>query len=142
MTRILLSPSGHFRQAVAAAPEAADVVDRLSEASGFLLDILKGIVLGTSEELLVAEQVGDAEVEEAVLAGAEELAGAALLEVKLGELEAVLGSTEGLQALVGHFADLLRGEQVTVGGVAAAADAAAQLVELGPTSTTLVATRI
>jgi hypothetical protein len=65
-----------------------------------------GFELGEFEEGAVAEEVGDAELGEAGLLGAEELAGAALLEVELGQFEAVLRGDHGVEAGVGLFCDI------------------------------------
>ena len=86
--------------------------------------------LGEFEEGAVAEQVGDAEFGQAGLAGAEEFAGAALLEVEFGEFEAVLGGDHGVEAGVGLVGDAVAGHEDAVAFGGAAADAAAELVEL------------
>lgn len=79
---------------------------------------------------MVAEEVGDAEGGEAVLAGAEEVAGAAELEVDFGKAEAVGGVLEGVETALG-FVGLGVREDGAEAGELAAADAPAELVELG-----------
>ena len=61
--------------------------------------------------------------------GAEEVAGAALLEVGLGQGEAVGGGSEGFQALAGLGVFVVR-EEDAVALMGAAPDAAPELVEL------------
>ena len=64
---------------------------RVGEASRFQLGQLK--------QLAVADQVGYAEVGQSRLAGAEELARAALRQVQLRQLESVLGADHGVESL-------------------------------------------
>ena len=92
-----------------------------------------GELAGLLEELAVGAQAGEAEVAEAGLAGAEEPAFAAEVEVALGELEAVVRLDERLEPGGGRLGELeLRArDQQAVGLLGAAADAAAELVELG-----------
>jgi hypothetical protein len=89
------------------------------------------LLLGELEDVAVAGEVGDAEVGEAGLAGAEELAGAALLEVELSEEEAVLGLGHGVEAEFGFGGDLGAGEEDAEGLGGAATDAATELMHLG-----------
>ena len=63
--------------------------------------------------------------------GAEELAGAALLEVELGEREAILSLDHGVEAEVGFGGDGGAGDEDAEALGGAAADASAELVELG-----------
>ena len=90
-----------------------------------------GFDLGEFEDGAVAEEVGDAELGQAGLAGAEELAGAALLEVEFGEFEAVLRGDHGVEAGFGLLGDAVAGHEDAVALGGAAADASAELVELG-----------
>ncbi len=94
-----------------------------------------GFAFGELEDVSVAGEVGDAEVGEAGLAGAEELAGAALLEVEFGEEEAVLGLGHGVEAEFGFGGDLGAGEENAEGLGGAATDAAAELMKLGEAET-------
>src|SRR3990170_224399 len=122
--------SGHLGQAVAALPEAPDVIEGGGEVGRGRGDGVESVLLGAGEQLVVAQEVGDAEAQVAVLARAEELTRAAQFQIQLGDLEAVLRLGQRLQALAGHFADLSGRHQDAGGGVPAAPDAPAQLVEL------------
>src|SRR5437763_1029756 len=73
--------------------------------------------------------VGHLEFGQAVLAGSEELTGAAELEVHLGDLEAVGGAGHGPESLLGLVGRGV-GDQQAGGSVLAAPDAAAELMEL------------
>jgi len=86
---------------------------------------------GEFEHAAVADEARDAEVGQAGLFGAEELAGAALLEVEFGEFEAVLGTHHGVEAEFGFGAYLVAGHEDAVAFGGAAADATAELVHLG-----------
>ena len=69
----------------------------------------------------------------AALAFAEDFAGAADFEVLHGEGETgtqIVGGGDGIEPFFGIFGDVFGGEQISVGLVVAAADAAAQLVQL------------
>src|SRR6185436_1070534 len=93
-------------------------------------DELDRVLAGFFDEGGVAEHVGDAQGGEAVLASAKEVAGAAELEVDFGEAEAVGRFGEGVESF-GPVVGLGDGEDAGEAGGAAAADAAAKLVELG-----------
>ena len=90
-----------------------------------------GFGFGELEDGAVAEEVGDAELGQAGLAGAEEFAGAALLEVEFGEFEAVLSGDHGVETGLGLFGDAVASHQDAIASGCATADAAAKLVELG-----------
>ena len=90
-----------------------------------------GFEFGEFEDGAVAEEVSDAEFGQAGLAGAEEFTGAALLEVELGEFEAVLGADHGVEAGFGVFGDVAPGHEDAVAFGCAAAYASAKLVHLG-----------
>ena len=77
----------------------------------------------------VLGQLGDGEAGQAVLARAQHLALAAQAEVDLGELEAVALPLHRLQPLARQRPGVF-GEEQAAGGVLAAADPAAQLVQL------------
>jgi hypothetical protein len=94
------------------------------------LEELEGVVSGCLEEGGVADDVGDAQLEDAALFGAVELAGAAELEVFFGDLEAIGGAGEDFEALAALVGFGI-GEEDAVGLVLAATDASAELVELG-----------
>ena len=91
---------------------------------------VEGVLAGLFEKREVVEDVADAELGEAVLAGTEELAGAALAEIGLGDLEAVGGLGHDLEPLGGLLAATV-GDQDAEAVLAAAANAPAELVELG-----------
>ncbi len=95
-------------------------------------DELGGELAGLLEQRAVGAEAGEAEVAEAGLPRSEELALAAEVEVALGELEAVRGLDERLEARLGGVGQLeLRArDQQAVRLLGAAADAAAELVEL------------
>ncbi len=96
-----------------------------------VIDEEGGFLFGEFEEIAVAGEVGYAELGEAGLFGAEELAGTALLEVEFGEGEAVLGLDHGVEAEFGFGGDGGGVEQDAEALCGATADAAAELVELG-----------
>lgn len=85
---------------------------------------------GQFEQGTIAEEVRDAELWRTGLACAEELAGTALLEIELGEREAVGGRDEGVEARFGGRGDAIAGDEEAVAFPRASADAAAELVEL------------
>ncbi len=89
-----------------------------------------GEAAGEADEGAVADEVAEDEVGEAALGGAEEVAGAAEEEVGFGDGEAVGGGGEGVEALEGWGIFAGGGEDAEA-FVWAAADAAAELVELG-----------
>ncbi len=89
-----------------------------------------GFGAGEFEERSVAEEIGDAKLGGACLARAEELPGAALLQVELGESEAIGGGDEGVEAGLGRLGDALAGDEQAIALVGTAADAAAELMEL------------
>src|SRR4051794_40506819 len=62
----------------------------------------------------VAQQVGDSELGQTGLSGAEELAGTALLEVELCQFKAVLGGKHGVEPRVGLLRDALPSHQDAV----------------------------
>ncbi|MNQ67371.1 hypothetical protein D3C85_818930 [compost metagenome] len=82
------------------------------------------------QQVGVAHQVGDLELQQAGLAGAEHLAGTAQLEVLLGDHEAVRSLAHDRQALAAHVRQRGVVEQHAVADRAAAADPTAQLVQL------------
>src|SRR5260370_5581601 len=86
----------------------------------------KGLAAGSLEELAVAQRIGDVKAEGAGLAGPEEFAGAAQLQIGFGDFEAVGGAYHGFEAgagFVGH-ADRDGEDRVEVLGAAAKAGAA------------------
>ena len=88
------------------------------------------VFAGLVEHFEFLGDVGHFEFGQAVLAGAEEFAGATELEVHFGDVEAVGGFDHGFQSLLGGVGGGI-GDEEAGGGVFAAADAAAELVELG-----------
>ena len=95
----------------------------VEDAGGFVSGVDKYVTVG---------QTGHFEGREAALAGAEEVAGAAELEVDFGELKAVVVLFDGLEALGGVVGGVF-GQEKAVALVGAASDASAELVELGET---------
>lgn len=93
-----------------------------------------GVATGFFEDVAIAEEIGDAERRETVLAGAEDIAWAADLEIDFGQLEAVGGADEGFETLA-RVVGLRIAEDAAEAGILAAADAAAKLVELGEAET-------
>jgi hypothetical protein len=88
----------------------------------------RGFHLGQLKQLAVAEQVGHAKVGQAGLARAEELAGAAQVEIQLRQLKAVLGADHGVEPLLGQRRDARAGHENAEALGRATAHAAAQLV--------------
>ena len=91
----------------------------------------EGFAAGDFEEIFVADGVGDVEAEVAGLAGAEKFAGAAEEEIGFGDFEAVGGADHGFEAGARFFRHADGADQDAVGFGGAAADASAELVELG-----------
>src|SRR5205807_1164020 len=89
-----------------------------------------GIVMGDPDQLLVLREIGEAEDRETALPRAEHLAAAAQPQILLGDAEPVLGLAQDLETLAGDLAERLLIEEETGRRVAAAADPAAQLVQL------------
>ena len=86
---------------------------------------------GGDDEVLVAQQRQQAQLAAAAgLRRAEHVALAALLDVEAGQLEAVGGGRDGVQPLAGRRAGLGVGDEQAEPRQAAAADPAAQLVQL------------
>ena len=86
--------------------------------------------LGCLEQLAVADQVSDLEARHPRLAGAEKFAGAAELKIKFGDLETIRGTDHGVEAPFTVVGDLAAGHEYAIRLSGAAADAAAQLMEL------------
>ncbi len=89
-----------------------------------------GGVAHRRQQLGVAHQVGDLELQEAGLASTEHLAGAAQLQVLFGNQEAVAGFAHDRQAFAAQLRQRRVVEQHAVARRAAAADPSAQLVQL------------
>src|SRR5215813_9547191 len=89
-----------------------------------------GVVAGGLQELAVGLDAGDAEARHAALAGAEHVAFAAQAQVLLGDAEAVLGLAHDGEARFRGLAERRAVEQEAGRVLGAAADPAAQLVEL------------
>jgi len=128
-----------FHQAVAALPGVFEAVPDGGDLGGRQGWVGSGgeafgFELGEFENAAVAEEVGDAELGQAGLAGAEEFAGTALLEVEFREFEAVLRGDQGVEAgfsLLGDTVAGLSGYQDAIAFGGATSDAPAELVELG-----------
>ncbi len=97
--------------------------------AGVSVEDAGGFVAGVDEDVFVNE-AGHFEVGEAALTGAEEVAGAAELEVDFGEFEAIVMLFDGFEALGGVFGGRF-GEEEAEALVGAASDASAELVKLG-----------
>src|SRR3954452_3116979 len=134
--RGLEETSAHRHQAVAPLPVVSNVGDGGLEGvfGGRVGDEGGGFAAGDLEDFGVAEDVGETQRGQARLFRAEELAGAAELEVHFRDVEAVRRFDEGADAFPGGVVHLF-GDQDAVALRRAAADAAAKLVELGETET-------
>lgn len=93
------------------------------------------VVAGGFQQVAVGFEAGDAKAGGAGLAGAEQFAFAAQAQILFGDAEAVLGVAHDGQAGAGDFAQGVVVEEHAARGFFAAADAAAQLVELGEAET-------
>ena len=98
---------------------------------GIAIDHQPRVVAGGLQQLGMGGEVGQPHVGQAALARAQKLAGAAQAEILLGDAKAVLGLAHDGEPRLGGLAERLGVEQQAgrLGG--AAADPAAQLVELG-----------
>ena len=90
-----------------------------------------GRVMRDRDQLLVRREIGKPQCRQAALSGSQRLAGTAQFEIRLGDAEAVLGLAQDFEAAARHPAERRLVQQQTGRGGAAAADAAAQLVQLG-----------
>ena len=88
------------------------------------------IILRDLQHVDFLGDVGQLELGQAVLAGAEEFAGAAELQIHLGDLEAVVGVASSRCRRSSAVSVVRVGDQQAVRLLAAAADAAAKLVQL------------
>ena len=96
-----------------------------------LLHVAEGLLARQRQEVAVAQQVAHAQARQAGLAGAEEVAGAAQLQVLLRDHEAVVAARQDVEARARLVREAAVGHQQAGGGARAAAHAAAELVELG-----------
>jgi predicted DNA repair protein MutK len=90
-----------------------------------------GVVAGHGDQVAVRHRVGQAIGREAALLEAQRVAAAAQLQVLLGDLEAVVGAPQDVEALLGGLRQRRIVEQDAGALARAPADAAAQLVQLG-----------
>src|SRR2546429_8140814 len=97
---------------------------------GIAADQLAGRLACGAHEILVALNVGKAQQRHAALALAEILAGAAQPQVAARDLEAVRALVDRLQAFASALRERAGVEQDACAVARAAADAAAQLVQL------------
>ena len=97
--------------------------------AGVAVEDAGGFVAGAYQDVAVGE-AGHFEGGEAALTGAEEVTGAAELEVDFGEFEAVVVLFDGFEALAGVVGGVF-GQEEAVALVGAAPDASAELVKLG-----------
>src|SRR5688572_13669957 len=91
------------------------------------------LLAGLLEDGEIPREAGGAELRQSRLTCAEELAVAAQLEIDLRDPEAVVGVRHRIHAAPGVVRQASAGEQDAVRLPRSAADAAAQLVELGKT---------
>src|SRR5437868_12478269 len=88
------------------------------------------IVMRNGHQFLVLREVSKAQRRKPALASAEHLAGAAQSQILFGDAETVLGFAEDREALPRHLAERRLVQQDAGRGLVAAADAAAQLMQL------------
>ena len=94
-----------------------------------MLEQLPGRLLGLLQKAHVSAEIGQGQLRQAVLAASKEVAGAAQLQVLLGDLKAIGGGGQSFQP--GHGVGSVGvGNEYTVGLVLAAAYPATELVEL------------
>src|SRR5439155_18178738 len=89
--------------------------------------------MGHGDQLLVLREISEAQYRQPALPCAEHLAGAAQPQILLGNAEAILGLAQDRETLPRDLAERRLVEQNAGRGLVAAADAAAQLVELRET---------
>src|SRR5205085_12102392 len=122
------------RTSVARRRGQTDAEDLSGECFGalgaFFLDDFDRDVARFIHEVVIAKDVAEAEARDAGLSRAEKFAGAAELEVALGDFEAVARFREDGEAIL-----LIVRDEDAVGRARAAADAAAQLVKLRESET-------
>src|SRR6185503_16954894 len=126
--------SSDTRQAELAAPAreqpvAQSAVRRLAQL-GVARDDVLGLAARLFEDRAVAQQVGHAELGQSGLARAEEIAGAADLEVDLRDLEAVGRADHRVDPALRVLAEPPAGHENGVGRPLPAPDAPAELVQL------------
>src|SRR5713226_2427729 len=110
------------RQRIEQAAQSRQLLGSFGEGEGF--------AARQFEQFAVAQGMGDVEAALAVLAGAEEFAGAAQFEVEFGEAETVRRFHERVEPLLGLFGQRKGGNQDAVRFFSSAANPTAQLVEL------------
>src|ERR1700682_2708853 len=121
-SRQMISPLPLAREHAQNALQSGGLRGSVGEGEGFAAGLL--------EEFAVAERVGDVETKGAGLAGAEEFAGAAKLEIGFGDFKAVGGAHHGFEAGAGFVGHAHRADKDAVGFLRAAADASAKLMKL------------
>src|ERR1700676_611900 len=117
---------------VTALPVWGEGVQSALEGSG-LVGVFgqgEGFAAGLLEEFAVAERVGYLEAEVAGLAGAEEFARAAQLQIGFGDFESIVGADHGVEAGAGFLGGADGSDEDAVGFFSAAADASTELVQL------------
>jgi hypothetical protein len=90
----------------------------------------EGFAARQLQDFVIAQRLRYGKGGVAVLAGAEKFAGAALLQVLLGDFETVAGGDHGFDAGAGFAANIFARDKDAARFFAAASDAAAQLMEL------------
>jgi len=124
-----------FDEGVAALPLLFEAGPDGGELAGWNAGVWTGgeafcLDLGQFQGGAVAQEVGDSELGQAGLAGAEELARAALGEVEFGQGESVLRLDHCVEAKLGLFSYVASGHQYAEALRRSAAYAAAELVHL------------
>ena len=95
----------------------------------------KSFAPGEFEEFVIAQRLGHGKCGVAVLAGAEKFAGAALLQVALGDLETIRRGNHRFNSVARVAGDGFRSYQDAVRFLSAAPDPASKLVKLRKTET-------
>src|SRR5262249_14235781 len=132
MAKLLARPDQPDR--LVALEQVEQHAQRLAALAGELriaVEDQRGVVARGLQELAVRLDAGDAEAGHAALPGAEHVAFAAQAQVLLGDAKAILGLAHDGEPRLRGLAERRAEEQQAGRAFGAAADAAAQLVELG-----------
>src|ERR1700722_14068757 len=92
---------------------------------------LEGVAASEFEKFGIAQRVGHGKSDVTMLPGAEEFAGSAEFQVMLGDFKTVGGGHHGIDALLALGGNGARSDQDAGGFFGAAANASAELMELG-----------
>src|SRR6266849_3501347 len=93
------------------------------------------VVMGDRDQLLVDREIGEAQARQPALPRPQHLAGAAQPQILLGDAKPVLGFAQDLETPLGDGTERRLVEEQAARRLIAAADAAAQLVQLGEAET-------